>query len=121
MSDSHERRRFKRIPFDAPTVLTQDDKRWNVELLDISFKGFLIETPDGWKGDRDEEFQAAISLSPDTVVHMKVKLAHEEHHHLGFECQLIDSDSMTHLRQIVERNLGDSTELMREFRKLIEV
>jgi len=121
MSDSHERRRFKRIPFDAPTVLTQDDKRWNVELLDISFKGFLIETPDGWNGDRDAVFHAAICLSADNMIHMKVTLAHEERHHLGFYCPLIDDVSMSHLRQIVERNLGDSTELMREFQKLIEV
>lgn len=121
MSEPHERRRFKRIPFDAPTDLTQGDRHWSVELLDISFKGFLIDTPDAWNGDRREPFRAAINLSDEVVVHMDVTLAHEEDSHLGFECRGISLDSMDHLRQIVERNLHDRTELEREFRQLIEL
>lgn len=121
MSEQRERRRFERISFDAPTDLIQGDRRWAVQLIDISFKGILIETPDAWNGDRDQLFQGVIKLSSDTSVRMDLKLAHREGNHLGFLCRRVSLESMDHLRKIVELNLGDSTKLKREFRELIEV
>lgn len=121
MSDHAERRRFERIAFDAPTDLSQNGKCWTVELVDISFKGFLIEKPPDWDGDRNALFQAAIRLSPEVVIHMDVKLAHEESDHLGFQCRCIRLDSMDHLRKIVELNLHSSTKWARQLRELIEV
>jgi hypothetical protein len=49
MTDTHEeRRRFKRIAFDAKTELSQGDRTWTVHLLDLSLKGLLIEKPSPW-------------------------------------------------------------------------
>lgn len=121
MSEQHERRRFERISFDAPTDLTQGEKSWAVKLLDISFKGILIEAPDDWDGDHEQLFHGAIKLSADTIVHMDLRLAHREGNHFGFLCRRVSIESMDHLRKIVELNLGDSTKLEREFRQLIEV
>lgn len=121
MSENTERRRFKRIAFDAPTRLVQGEREWSVELLDISFKGLLIETPDGWDADPKHPFEAAISLGGDVVVYMTVELMHQERHHLGFLCVSIELDSITELRRIVELNTENRTELEREFHELIEV
>lgn len=121
MSEQNERRRFKRIAFDAPTELIQDDRHWAVELIDISFKGLLVEYPTGWSGDAEQPFDAVIHLSADAIVHMKVHLLRIEDDHLGFICQNIDMPSMEHLRRLIELNLADRTELEREFHELIEV
>ncbi|MFJ4348822.1 PilZ domain-containing protein [Pseudomonas sp. NPDC089401] len=120
MSDHDERRRFQRIDFDAPTELRQGDCRWPVKLLDLSLKGMLIKRPEPWDADLSQDFDAVIHLNPEVRVQMQVELRHEEAARLGFVCLYIDVDSMTHLHRLVELNLADSTEMMRELRELIE-
>lgn len=120
MSEHDERRRFLRIDFDAPTELRQGEKRWPVKLLDLSLKGLLIERPEPWDADLTQDFDAIIQLDPQNRVSMQVELRHEEPSRLGFICLYIDIDSMTHLHRLVELNVADSTEMMRELRELIE-
>ncbi len=120
MSDHDERRRFQRIDFDAPTELRQGLKRWPATLLDLSLKGLLIERPANWDADLTQDFDAIIHLGPEARVQMQVELRHEEADRLGFICLYIDLDSMTHLHRLVELNVADSTEMMRELRELIE-
>ncbi|MEQ7921051.1 PilZ domain-containing protein [Xanthomonas sp. WHRI 1810A] len=122
MTDSHEeRRRFKRIKFDARTELTQGPKTWPVTLLDLSLKGLLIEKPSPWLGNPDEVFIVDIHLNVDTDVQMEVRLAHDDHNHLGFVCEHIGLESVTHLRRLIELNLADHDELERELAALLEV
>ncbi|MDT3716997.1 PilZ domain-containing protein [Pseudomonas soli] len=122
MTSSHdERRRFQRIAFDAPTELRQGERRWPVKLLDLSLKGLLVERPEPWDADPTQDFDAVIHLNDKkTQVRMQVELRHDESTRLGFICLHIDIDSMTHLHRLVELNLADSTEMMRELRELIE-
>lgn len=121
MSEHDERRRFQRIAFDAPTELRQGNRHWEVQLLDLSLKGLLIERPVVWEIDDTQDFEAIICLDPKTRVWMQVELRHDEAQKLGFVCVHIDIDSMTHLHRFVELNLADSTEMMRELRELIEL
>jgi hypothetical protein len=122
MTDSHDdRRRFKRIQFDAKTELTQGSQSWAVHLIDVSLKGLLIERPSPWLGDPDEPFIVDIHLNVDIDVQMEVRLTHDDHNHLGFVCEHIGLDSVTHLRRLVELNLADHDELERELAALIEV
>ncbi|WP_181955613.1 PilZ domain-containing protein, partial [Rahnella variigena] len=46
-----DRRRFRRIAFDAKTELRQNGREWPVQLVDLSLKGLLIQRPDDWKGN----------------------------------------------------------------------
>lgn len=122
MTDSHnERRRFKRIAFDAKTELIQGDRRWQVQLVDLSLKGMLIERPEPWQGDASQLFDADIRLSEDAHVQMEVRLTHDDHGQLGFKCEHISLESISHLRRFVELNLADHDELERELAALIEV
>ena len=43
----------------------------------------------------------------------------KEAHKLGFECTRIDQQSISHLRRVVELNLGDEALLQRELKALI--
>lgn len=119
-TSSNNRRRFQRIDFDAPTELRQGERRWPVKLLDLSLKGLLVERPQPWNADLSQDFDAVIHLDPHTHVRMQVELRHEEAQRLGFVCLYIDLDSMSHLHRLVELNVADSTEMMRELRELIE-
>ncbi|CAM3263607.1 PilZ domain-containing protein [Pseudomonas floridensis] len=122
MTDSHaDRRRFKRIAFDAKTDMKQGDQSWKVQLVDLSLKGLLIEKPDPWTGDPDQNFLVDIHLSPDVYVEMDARLAHDHNGQLGFVCLHIGLQSISHLKRLIELNLGDQAELDRELAALIEL
>lgn len=121
MSDHDERRRFVRIPFNAHTELRQGGQRWPVELIDLSLKGMLVKRPRAWEPDPAQNFEAVVHLDEEVKVEMLVGLRHEESARLGFACLYIDVDSMTHLHRLVELNLADGTEMMRELRELIKI
>jgi len=122
MTNPHkERRRFKRIAFDATTFLRQGDHTWPVKLLDLSLKGLLIERPEPWLGDPGQPFKVDIQLGDEEHVLMDSHLAHDDHGQLGFECQHIELDSVSYLRRVIELNLGDQEELERELGALLEV
>ncbi|MET0126632.1 MAG: PilZ domain-containing protein [Pseudomonas caspiana] len=122
MTDSNDdRRRFKRIAFDAKTTLSQGDRNWQVQLVDLSLKGMLIERPTPWQADTGQAFHADIKLSNEVHVQMDVRLTHDDNGQLGFVCEQITLDSISHLRRLVELNLADHDELERELAALIEV
>ena len=116
-----ERRHFTRIAFDAQTRISQGPLHWSVKLLDVSLKGMLIEKPLTWHPHTDPTpvFTAHIQLSGQTHIIMDMRLAHTEAHRLGFECTRIDQGSISHLRRVVELNLGDEALLQRELKALI--
>ncbi|WP_160108359.1 PilZ domain-containing protein [Pseudomonas izuensis] len=116
-----DRRRFKRIAFDAKTELSQGAFIWPVKLIDLSLKGLLIQRPEPWLGNPKQDFFVDIHLSEDTDIEMDVQLAHEDHGQLGFVCRHISLESIERLRRLIEFNLGDPQELERELGALIEV
>ncbi|MCO7628471.1 PilZ domain-containing protein [Pseudomonas fluorescens] len=115
------RRRFKRIAFDARTELRQGEYIWPVKLIDLSLKGLLVERPEPWLGDREKDFFVDIHLSDDVDIEMDVRLTHEENGQLGFVCRHIGLESIERLRRLIEFNLGDPQELERELGALIEI
>jgi hypothetical protein len=115
------RRRFKRIAFDARTELSQGEYIWPVKLIDLSLKGLLIERPEPWLGNPQQDFFVDIHLSEDVDIEMDVHLAHEENGQLGFVCRHISLESIQRLRRLIELNLGDEEELERELGALIEI
>ncbi|UVM04387.1 PilZ domain-containing protein [Pseudomonas laurylsulfatiphila] len=116
-----DRRRFKRIAFDARTDLSQGDFTWPVKLIDLSLKGVLIERPDPWLGNPQQDFLVDIHLSEDVDITMDAQLAHDDHGQLGFVCLHIGLESIERLRRLIEFNLADPQELERELGALIEI
>lgn len=113
-----EHRRFTRIPFDAAAVLAKDGHEWHSALIDLSLKGALIQQPKDWDGHSGDEYELTLVLDQDTRIHMEVNIAHIEDDHVGLYCKDIDLDSITHLRRLVELNLGDAELLERELMAL---
>ncbi|MDI3392203.1 PilZ domain-containing protein [Pseudomonas sp. V98_8] len=116
-----ERRRFKRIAFDARTELSQGAFIWPVKLIDLSLKGLLIERPEPWLGNGQQDFSVDIHLSEDNHIAMDVQLTHEDNGQLGFVCRHISLESIERLRRLIEFNLGNPQELERELGALIEI
>ena len=117
--DQEEHRRFNRILFDSDIQLIGAGGSWRSKIIDISLQGALIRLPEGWEGGIGEQYVLELPLdNDDAVIRMETSVIHIEDEHVGLHCDHIDLDSITHLRRLVELNLGDAAELERELSAL---
>lgn len=118
----HEKRHFHRIEFDAKASLISDKDTYETTLIDISLHGALTEKPSNLSANSGDPYKLQLKLTGSNVkISMNVKVAHVEGNAIGFECENIDIDSITHLRKLVELNLGDTTLLDRELSELVHL
>ncbi|MEH6576000.1 MAG: PilZ domain-containing protein [Amphritea sp.] len=117
-----ERRRFSRIHFDAKTEVRTAEHTWPVQLIDISLKGIFAQTDKVLPLTTGTDVIIDIHLAGnDIVITMPATLMHHHNQYLGFQAGKIDIDSISHLRRLVELNLGDEQLLERELEHLITV
>lgn len=121
-STDQDRRRFTRIAFDAHTDLTVGGRKVAVELLDIAFKGVLVKVAEPILGLAVGDcLEAQVTLVENEIaLRLPVTLVREDYPYLGFECGALDLETMTHLRRLVELNLGDPALLDRELEHLLD-
>lgn len=119
MSTILERRQFLRSVFHAPVRLGLAGRDSPASLHDISLKGALVEVSSAWEGRVGHACHLRLELAPGVVILMDTVVAHVEGRHVGLRCEHIDLDSMTHLRQLVERNADDPALLERELALLV--
>ena len=122
MSDSHENRRnFHRIFFDAPVTLTSGETTYQTNLSDLSLNGALVKRPEAWQPQAGQIITLAVSLDNDEIIiSMEAEVSHVEDSRVGLRKVNIDMDSITHLRRLVELNLGDSNMLHRDLEHLVD-
>lgn len=115
-----ENRSHQRILFDAPIELRgADETSWLSTAIDVSLKGALVKAPANWNGKLGDEYRLRLQLADgELTIEMEAAIAHIENAHIGFHCKHIDLDSITHLRRLVELNLGDEKILHRELAAL---
>jgi len=117
-----EHRHFSRIPFDSSAHLNakQGELHLNCHVIDISLNGVLVNKPEGWQGEMNDEYLIDLLLeNGQLVIKMEATVAHVSPASIGFSCVHIDVDSITHLKRLVELNLGDEGLLSRELSALI--
>jgi len=102
-----ERRKFTRIQFDTTATITQNDNSFDAHLVDISLNGLLVETPKQYTLRSDLSTDIKISLSNDATIIITAKLIHSSDDTLGFQCESIDVESMSHLRRLLEFNMSN--------------
>lgn len=56
----------------------------------------------------------------DIEISIDTELVHQKNAQLGLKCNFIDVDSISHLKRMVELNLGDASLLNRELMLFIE-
>lgn len=112
---TENRRQFTRINFQSPAHLFLADGEHSVEVLDISLKGALIQPvqPMFVKVGSNGVLHVGLD-NGETGIRMGVTVVHHQGQSYGLASHEIDLDSVTHLRRLVELNLGDETLLERE-------
>jgi hypothetical protein len=114
-----DKRRFSRIELDTDVRLISDKGQWKSKLIDISLKGLLVTVPQVWKaGIGDRYITELFADNEDTVIRMEVSITHIGERRVGFRCEHIDLDSISHLRRLLELNIGDIDIINRELSEL---
>jgi hypothetical protein len=115
-----KRRYFWRAAFHSSAKLVTPDGEFQAELLDISLRGALLQMPQAWTGQRGVKCQLFLRLNADTHIDMWCTAMHVDGDRVGLRCDNIDLDSITHLRRLVELNVGDHNILERDLASLIQ-
>jgi PilZ domain len=120
---STERRQFARVAFASGAELITTQEHLRCQVLDISLKGVLLQLPAGHVPQVGMPCLVKLPLGTgapgDIVISMAGELAHIEGAHAGVLCRSIDIESITHLRRLIEVNLGDPAASERELKALI--
>lgn len=116
-----EHRHYHRIPFDCLVEFETSECNYVCELVDISLQGALIAACSGATPKSGTPCNLTISLDELNEIQIKMvgTVAHKIENRVGIHCDSIDSDSMVHLRKLVESNLGDVDLVNREFDALV--
>ena len=110
-----EKRKFTRTDFETGGVIQKEKERIPFTLIDVSLKGVLTnpERPDAIStGDA-----VAIDIDlpgSDVSLHADARCVHRELNYLGFRFEMIDAESMMHLRRLMELNTGRADDIGRE-------
>ncbi|QNP60429.1 PilZ domain-containing protein [Paenacidovorax monticola] len=115
----HERRHFVRVQFDTPAQLTSAHGLLTAQVLDLSLKGALLLTSEPAPLAMGALCQLTVPLADHNHIAMSAEVAHAEGHHTGLRCRAIDLDSVTHLRRLIELQLGDPALLERDLAELM--
>jgi len=116
----HERRHYVRVGFEAPALLTTATAAYSVQVLDLSLKGALLMAPATAQLKAGMLCQLTVPLAEDgNHIAMSAEVAHVEGLHTGLQCRSIDLDSVTHLRRLIELQLGDPALLERDLAELM--
>ena len=113
------RRQFSRILFHTDAELFTPNGEFSVNVVDISLKGALIRPESTDYVQIGTHCTLKLHLAEGgALIRMEATVVHHEGNYLGLACREIDLDSMTHLRRLVELNLGDESILHRELNSL---
>ncbi|QSX41692.1 PilZ domain-containing protein [Shewanella cyperi] len=116
----NERRKFSRILFDTRANLDQPPQSWGTRILDLSLNGALVEEPRNFAPLGDRLTLSFTLPESDIELQMEAEIIHRKLGLLGLKCLHIDVESISHLRRMLELNLGDANLLYRELERFIE-
>jgi len=123
-----EKRKFTRFSFDGGAILRIKPDHHNektetqpVRIIDLSLKGVLLNGNESFMQNLATGDTASLTIKLNDAglsIDMELKVAHREGGYAGFHCELIDVESISHLRRMAELNLGHPELLDRELMHL---
>jgi hypothetical protein len=111
-------RKFHRIPFDGQARIYSSTAMWDTEVIDLSLRGALVKKPANWLGKPGMNLRLELRLPAMVIISMGVTAANITEDNIGLRVERLDFDSFSHLKRMVELNLGDSDLLNRELATL---
>ena len=120
---SNERRNFTRVLFQSPGWLSTDNDsvpvqvQLPVQVQDLSLKGALVIAREPLSVGTMCQLTVPLTESLYRIT-MSMQVAQVQQQNIGLVCCSIDLDSVTHLRRLIELQLGDPSLLERDLATL---
>ena len=117
-----ERRRFSRIVYQALAVVTQGNTQVEASVKDLSLHGLLLTCPDHTSLDTLNPISVQFQL-PDSEITIQLtgKITGSDQDLIRITIEHIDLDSISHIKRLVELNVGDDELLHREIEHLSDL
>ncbi|USD64822.1 PilZ domain-containing protein [Vibrio sp. SCSIO 43136] len=118
-----ERRRFSRIIYQAPVQVRQDTVCLETSIRDLSLHGLLLAaTEDTVLLSNKLPVSVSFTLpDSDVVISLQAEIVGMDNNSIRLRIQHIDIDSISHLKRLVELNVGDESLLHRELEQLSDL
>ena len=110
-----EHRHFSRVPFEMKVTVEREGDRFQVELINLSLKGMLLRFTQHHPFTIGDWCRIELDLlDSGLLLEFKGEMVHCAGNEAGFKFVQMDVDTMTHLRKIIELNLGDGDHVSEE-------
>ncbi|MDW6003145.1 PilZ domain-containing protein [Vibrio mangrovi] len=117
-----EKRRFSRIIYRAPALVTQDSIRLATTVQDLSLHGVLLSIDGEPRLDPEQPIYIEFPLpESDISIQMTANIVSLHDSILRASIAYIDVESISHLKRLVELNVGDDSLLHRELEHLSDL
>ena len=117
-----ERRKFSRVKFIADVEVAIDGQIFPGELIDISLNGALFRAKGPVEIEKGDVCELKFYLpASDVTLCFNAQLVHDHQRQYGFRFISEDVETMTHLRRLIELNIGDSEQVAHELSFLCSV
>jgi hypothetical protein len=120
--DSRPYRRFRRIPFIVDAELKIQTHTFKTEVIDLCLKGILIKKPLQFSYRQAQNIHGTLHFRlTDSLIRLQmvIRIVHQHQGYLGLSIEHIDLESISHVKRLVELNMGDQDLLFRELHELI--
>lgn len=116
-----ENRKYSRVGFNVDCRFITRDREILCRVLNLSLKGLLAEISENYSPDDLKTGIIEIKLiNSDITISFESELVHLKGNQAGFRFVKTDSESITHLRSILEANTGNPDKIDDELYFLIE-
>jgi hypothetical protein len=119
--DPQEKRNFSRVSFTADASIEYGGILYAGRIVDIALKGALLEFDKPIPISKGDKVELSIHLhGTDLVLSFGTTVAHIEGNSGGFSFSTADVESLTHLRRLLELNIGDPDLVSQELSNWLE-
>ncbi|CAM3810560.1 Cyclic diguanosine monophosphate-binding protein [Vibrio aerogenes CECT 7868] len=117
-----EKRRFSRIVYRTPALVTQNQIRIAATVRDLSLHGILLAVTDEPRFNPQKEVEIEFPIPDSEIsIRMSAKIISMDDYVLRASIEHIDLESISHLRRLVELNVGNDDLLHRELEYLSDL
>ena len=111
-----EKRNYQRIDFQAEADITIHEQLFRCDLVDLALKGALLRSEQPLPLETGEQAQVTVFLPESSInLNFNAQLIHSSGNRYGFAFLSEDSETLGHLRRLLELNIGRPEQTAREF------
>lgn len=117
-----ERRQFSRVVYQVPVKLSQGQVNISGSIQDLSLHGLLIQCNELQQLSDNVPVQVSFTLTnSDIKIQLEATIVSTINTSMRLRIEHLDIDSISHLKRLVELNVGDDELLYREIKHLTDL